>query len=232
MRERFDAAFWSEELGTYALALDGDKRPCLVATSNAGHCLLTGIATPARARRVVATLGEPQSFSGWGLRTLAAGERRYNPMSYHNGSVWPHDNALVARGFARYGFTREVLAVLDGLFDVSTYVDLHRMPELFCGFKRRTGEGPTLYPAACAPQSWSAGALFLLLEAALGLRVDGVHRRVVLSRPALPERIERLTIEHLPVGTGSVDLVLERHGDTVGVQVSRRSEKTEILLVN
>src|SRR5262245_28874592 len=159
LRERFEEAFWCDDLSTYALALDGKKRPCRVRTSNAGHCLFTGIASPERARRVADTLMREDSFSGWGIRTVACGEARYNPMSYHNGSVWPHDNALIGFGLARYRLSEGVLRVLTGMFDASLFVDLHRMPELFCGFPQRPGEGPTLYPVACAPQSWAAAGV-------------------------------------------------------------------------
>src|SRR5262249_49371194 len=169
LRERFEAVFWCEELGTYALALDGEKRPCRVRASNAGHCLLTGIASPEHAARTARTLLGDDFFTGWGVRTVAASEARYNPMSYHNGSVWPHDNALIACGLSRYGLREPVLAILSGLFEASHFLELQRMPELFCGFARRNGSGPTLYPVACAPQAWAAGAVYLLLQACLGL---------------------------------------------------------------
>src|SRR6185503_4788148 len=139
---------------------------------NAGHCLYTGIAAPERARRVADTLPAEDSFSGWGVLTVSAGEPRYNPMSYHNGSVWPHDNAIIGAGFARYGFIDGAARILAGLFDASLFVDASRLPELFCGFDRRPGEGPTLYPVACSPQSWAAAAPFLLLQACLGLSID------------------------------------------------------------
>ena len=151
LRERFEQAFWCEELSTYALALDGDKRPCRVRTSNAGQCLFTGIASPERARRVARTLLGPESFSGWGIRTVAASESRYNPMGYHNGSVWPHDNALIAQGLARYGLAEKALQIWTGLFEAGLYFDLHRMPELFCGFPQEPGEGPVLYPGGLRP---------------------------------------------------------------------------------
>src|SRR5205823_2033432 len=157
-----------EDLGTYVLAQDGGKSPCRVRTSNAGHCLLTGIAAPERALRVARTLLSHDSFSGWGIRTVAAREARYNPMSYHNGSIWPHDNAPIAAGLARYGLKDEALRVMNAMFDASLFFDMHRLPELFCGFERRAGEGPTLYPVACAPQAWAAAAIFLLLQACLG----------------------------------------------------------------
>src|SRR5688500_4215358 len=158
LRLRFDDAFWCESLDTYALALDKNKRPCQVRASNAGHCLFAGISSPDRADRVCRTLMSDASFAGWGVRTVAAGEARYNPMSYHNGSIWPHDNAVIAAGLARYGFTDAAARILNAMFDLSEAVDLHRLPELICGFDRRSDEHPTLYPVACAPQAWAAGA--------------------------------------------------------------------------
>ena len=232
LRQQFEERFWSEELSTYALALDGRKRPCLVQTSNAGHCLYSGIASEERARRVAETLMGPDSFSGWGIRTLAASERRYNPMAYHNGSVWPHDNALIALGLARYGLNARVPEILEGLFDASLSMDLQRMPELFCGFKRRPGEGPILYPVACAPQSWAAGSIFMLLEACLGMNIDASRRQIVFHRPSLPESLGTVGIMGLTVGGASVDLVLERHAHNVGINVLRREGDLEIMTLS
>ena len=231
LRDRFEEVFWCEDLGTYALALDGDKRPCRVRTSNAGHCLLMGIASPERARRVAQTLLDPNSFSGWGVRTVATTEARYNPMSYHNGSIWPHDNALIACGLARYGLKEEVLQITEALFDVSLFVDLHRLPELFCGFIRRPGEGPTLYPVACAPQAWAAASVFLLLQACLGLGISASENRLYFSHPVLPPFLSKLQIHNLRVGEASVDLLLLRHGLDVGINVLRREGKLEITMV-
>jgi glycogen debranching enzyme len=221
LRERFERVFWSEELSTYILALDGKKRPCRVRASNAGHCLFTGIAGRERAWRTAQTMMHEDSFSGWGIRTLAASEARYNPMSYHNGSVWPHDNALIAMGLARYGFKEYVQNILTGLFDAALFVDLHRLPELFCGFPRRSSEGPTLYPVACAPQSWAAGSVFLLLQACLGLSVLGAESRICLNNPMLPESIQDVRIRNLKVGKASVDLLFQRHPQNVSVRVLR-----------
>src|SRR5262249_46698652 len=159
--------------------------PCRVRTSNAGQCLFTGIVAPDRAARVARTLLDTPSFSGWGIRTVATGEARYNPMSYHNGSVWPHDNSLIGAGLARYRWKEAVVKILGGLSDSSLFIDLHRMPELFCGFPRRPGEGPTLYPVACSPQAWAAGSVFLLLQACLGLRVEAAIGRLCLDYPLL-----------------------------------------------
>ena len=231
LRKQFEAAFWCKELDTYALALDGKKRPCRVRTSNAGQVLFSGIASPERAARVARTLMSADAFSGWGVRTVAASEARYNPMAYHNGSIWPHDNALIACGLAHYRLKEEAVKILTGQFDASLFVDLHRLPELFCGFPRRGGEGPTLYPVACAPQAWSAATVFLLVQACLGLCVDGIRGRVCFSYPQLPESLKEMRISNLRVGDASVDLQLERHGQDVGVNVLRRHGAVEVVVV-
>ena len=222
LRHRFEAAFWCDDLETYALALDGRKRPCRVRTSNAGQCLYGGIASPDRASLVARGLASAEFFSGWGIRTLATSEPRYNPMAYHNGAVWPHDNALVACGAARYGLKELAARVLAGMFAAGTYFDLNRMPELFCGFDREPGEGPIPYPVACAPQAWAAGSVFLLLEACLGLGVSGVQRQIWFHQPRLPSFIPELRIRNLQVAQATVDLLLVRHGDDVGVNVLGR----------
>jgi glycogen debranching enzyme len=231
LRERFEADYWIEELGTYALALDGDKRPCRVRSSNAGHVLYTGTARPDRAEKVCETLMASDSFTGWGVRTLSSRERRYNPMSYHNGSVWPHDNALIAAGMARYGKREPVLAILRGLTDASLFIDLHRMPELFCGFPRRPSEGPTRYPVACAPQAWAAGAVYLLLQAALGIAIDGRAGSIRFDRPVMPESLDWIRIDGLRVGSARVDLELRRYSGSVGVNVLRREGRVDIVAV-
>jgi len=231
LRARFAETFWDEELGTFVLALDGTKHPCRVRSSNAGHALWTGIAEPAQARRAAETLMADGSFSGWGIRTLDAAELRYNPMSYHNGSVWPHDNALIAAGLASYGFDDLGLRLYEAMLGVSEMVDLHRLPELFCGFARRPGEGPTLYPVACAPQAWAAGAVFMLLGSALGITVDGARGQVSLVHPVLPPTMGDLTITGLDVGKGRVDLMLENHPHDVGLTVLRREGDVKVVVV-
>ncbi|APW58956.1 amylo-alpha-1,6-glucosidase [Paludisphaera borealis] len=230
LRERFEAAFWCDDLGTYALALDGDKRPCRIRSSNAGHCLFGGIASPEQAARLARGLTSPDSFSGWGVRTLAVTEARYNPMSYHNGTVWPHDNSLIAYGAARYGLQEIAVQVMEGIFAAGTYFDLNRMPELFCGFDRIQGEGPIPYPVACAPQAWAAGSVFLLLQACLGLGVSGVERQVWFHRPQLPSFLPEVRITDLSVAGSTVDLLLVRHGDDVGVNVLRRTGDVSVVV--
>jgi glycogen debranching enzyme len=229
LRARFSSAFWSDELSIFALALDGEKRPCRVRSSNAGHCLFSGIASEAQHRSVSDALMSPAFFSGWGIRTLVTGERRYNPMSYHNGSVWPHDNALIAYGALRSVDKGLALRVMSGLLDLSENVIQHRLPELICGFGRRKGKGPTLYPVACSPQAWAAGSVFMMLQACLGLEVRAQESRVYLHHSALPESLEEVHIRNLRVGSAFVDLSFERYGETVGVNIERRVGTVEIV---
>jgi glycogen debranching enzyme len=233
LREHFEAAFWCEGLGTYALALDGAKRPCRVRSSNAGHVLLGGIASPERAAAVAKQLLSGTFHSGWGIRTLAATEARYNPMSYHNGSVWPHDNALIGLGLARYGLCAEAARVLEGMAAAAGRLDLRRLPELFCGFPRRGGQSPTAYPVACAPQAWAAAAPIGLLGACLGLSFDPAARIVRLEQPVLPAGLDRVTLRGLALGGGRIDVSLRRAaGDSVAMSVSgRRGDIGAVLAV-
>jgi glycogen debranching enzyme len=231
LQERFDKAFWCADLSTYALALDGHKNPCRVRTSNPGHCLFSGIADPDRARLVAHTLVSRDFFTGWGIRTVGSEEARYNPLSYHNGSVWPHDNAIVAAGMARYGFREFAGRILMGLLDVSGAVDLHRLPELFCGVDRRGGEGPTLYPVACSPQSWAAGAVFLMLQACLGISMEGAEKRVVFERPYLPEGIPQLWIRRLCVADCECSLFLERDNGVVRIEVLEKQGEINVVVM-
>jgi glycogen debranching enzyme len=228
---RFDAAFWCPEFGTYALALDGPKTPCRVRTSNAGQVLFTGIAPPQRAAQVAAGLLEPRFFSGWGIRTVARGEARYNPMSYHNGSIWPHDNALIALGLARYDNKRAIEKLFEGLFAAATYMDLRRLPELFCGFERQRGHGPTLYPVACAPQAWASATPFTLLEASLGLEFDPFAGEIRLRNPRLPAFLDEVILRDLRLGSASVDLRVRRHNDTVSLDTSKISGNIRVSIV-
>jgi len=231
LAERFEEAFWCDDLGTYALALDGAKQPCKVRTSNAGQLLFTGIARHDRARMVAADLMRPHFFTGWGIRTVARGEARYNPMSYHNGSIWPHDNALIALGLARYGLKQSVEHVFKGLFDAASYMDLRRLPELFCGFQRERRRGPTLYPVACAPQAWASATPFTLLEAALGLEFDVQRGEIRLRNPRLPAFLNEVILRELQLGPSSVDLRVHRHGDDVSLEVLRTRGQIQVSIV-
>jgi glycogen debranching enzyme len=230
LRTAFEQQFWCEELSTYALALDGRKRPCAIRASNAGHCLFGGIASSARARRVAEQLVGPDMFSGWGIRTLASTEPRYNPMSYHNGSVWPHDNGLIAAGFSRYEFLDLVMPPFTGLFDASVAMDA-RLPELFCGFHRRAGEGPTRYPVACSPQAWASGVVFELIQSCLRLSLDAEGRRWSVERATLPPFLTWLRVLNLDLPWGQVDLLLERRGADVDVRVLRSEADVDLHVV-
>ncbi|HEY8515219.1 MAG TPA: amylo-alpha-1,6-glucosidase [Candidatus Binatia bacterium] len=230
LRERFEQAFWNDELGTYVIALDGAKRQCRVKASNAGQVLFSGIASPERARRVADVLLADDMFSGWGVRTVARGESRYNPMSYHNGSVWPHDNALIALGLARNGCHEHAMKIFSALFDASAFIELRRLPELFCGFVRRQGEGPTLYPVACSPQAWATGAVFQLLQACLGISFEASERRIVLTQPTLPPFVEQVRISHLRVGDASVDVLLSGRGQDVSVETQHHRGQLDVVM--
>jgi len=231
LAERFEAAFWCPEIETYALALDGAKRPCQVRTSNAGQVLFTGIAAPDRAARIAKELLQPRFFSGWGIRTVARGEARFNPMSYHNGSVWPHDNALIALGLARYQCKRSIETLFTGLFNAATYMDQRRLPEVFCGFQRHRGQGPTLYPVACSPQAWASATPFTLLEASLGLEFDLSKGEIRLRNPCLPEFLDEVMLRDLRLGSSSVDLRVRRSNDTVLLDTPRISGDIQVSIV-
>jgi glycogen debranching enzyme len=229
LRENFEAQFWDEELGLYVLALDGDKRPCRVRTSNAGQVLFTGIASPERAARIAAVLSSGEFQSGWGIRTVSEREPRFNPASYHNGSIWPHDNSLIALGLARYGHSDLAAGLTTTVLDAAIHMDLRRLPELYCGMRRRRDKGPILYPVACSPQAWAAAAPFAMLQACLGLEVDASQRLARLRYPRLPEHLHSLEIRGLPIGDASVDLLLRRHGEDVGVHIMRRRGEAEVV---
>lgn len=232
LRVAFDEKFWCEELATYALALDGAKRPCRVRTSNAGHALMTGIADPKRAAPLAATLLNRDGFSGWGIRTLAQGEPRYNPMSYHNGSVWPHDNAMVALGLARYGLKHESTIVFEAIFGANLYQENRRLPELFCGFPRKRRRGPTSYPVACSPQAWAAATPFALLSACLGIDVSNTRNELGFATPVLPAFLEGLEIRNIVAGTSELDLNLDsrRISGDVAVNVVRRVGDAQVVV--
>jgi glycogen debranching enzyme len=228
LKENFQKYFWCDDLSTYALALDGDKRPCRVSTSNAGHCLYAGIGESAQAAGIARRLIREDSFSGWGVRTLAVSETRFNPMSYHNGSIWPHDNALIAAGLARYGFREEACKILGGLFEASLFVE-YRLPELFCGFVRRDGAGPVPYLTACSPQAWSAASVFLLLQAVLGMSVNAGMSRLSFAQPTLPHFLDEIQITNLKVGTASVDVFVSRGARYARVEVEQREGRVALV---
>jgi len=230
LRTRFEDRFWSDDIGCYALALDGRKRPVETRSSNAAHLLMTGIASPPRAARIAEQMLTPSFFSGWGVRTIATSEARYNPMAYHNGSIWPHDNAMITAGFARYGFRDHIQPIFDGLLGAALEMDQRRLPELFCGFRRRPGRAPILYPVACAPQAWASGAMLHILSALLGLKIDAASRTIILSSPRLPESVGTVSVRDLRVGGGSADFVLRNNGGTVIADVTNSRGGAKVIM--
>ncbi|MGE7136750.1 glycogen debranching N-terminal domain-containing protein [Luteibacter sp. NPDC031894] len=209
LRDAIEKLFWIEDMKYYALALDGQQRPCRVRSSNPGHLLYSGAVRRHRAAAVTRQLTSGALSSGWGIRTLAVEAARFNPMSYHNGSVWPHDVALCAAGMSRYGDREHAVRILGNMFEASVHFGM-RLPELFCGFERAVGEAPIAYPVACLPQAWAAGSVFMLLQACLGLNIDGRRGRLLIDRPSLPMGIDRLRIRKLPLGDRTVDLEFHR----------------------
>jgi len=230
LQQKFEEKFWSPEIGTYAIALDGQKRRVDVRSSNAGHVLSSGIADPERAKRVIDQMLSASFFSGWGIRTIATTEARYNPMSCHNGSIWPHDNSMIAAGFAHYRHSDRIEAVFNGLLDAALNMNQGRLPELFCGFRRRAGRSPVLYPVACSPQAWASGSMPHILQSLLGLEADGTTRTVTLNAPYLPERLGEVTIRNMPVGMGTADFVVRRKSGGVALDVLECREGAKVVL--
>jgi glycogen debranching enzyme len=221
LRAAVETRFWMPESNFYGVAIDGDGELCRVRASNVGHLLYTGLPALERAHSVADQLMTPAFNSGWGIRTLAEGEARYNPMSYHNGSVWPHDSALGAAGLARYGRRDAAVRLLNQTFETAVHFGM-RLPELFCGFARLPGEAPIAYPVACLPQAWAAGSVFMMLQACLGITIDGWNRTIHIHNPTLPEGIDHLHIKELKVADSVVDLVFHRVGSGVVVFPERQ----------
>jgi glycogen debranching enzyme len=214
LRAHYDQRFWDEELGCHVLALDGDKRPVRVVTSNAGHGLWTGIVQPERAERLADRLLEPDMFSGFGVRTLSANARAYNPISYHNGSIWPHDNALIAEGMSRYGLHRQANRIIRAQLDVARALN-HRLPELHAGFDRADVSVPAAYPASCSPQAWAAAAPLLWLRSILRLDVGKSGSRLWID-PHLPPGMEQLRLDGLKIAERELTVTVEE--GRVGVE--------------
>ena len=223
LRQAVEERFWMEDQGTYGIAIDGKGQLCRVRSSNPGHLLFCGLPTPERARRVCAQLTSAPFQSGWGVRTLAMGEARFNPMSYHNGSVWPHDTAVCISGMARYGERRAVIQMLSEVFETAVFFEM-RLPELFCGFPRLPGEPPVAYPVACLPQAWAAGSIFMLLQAVLGITIDGWKSEISIDHPSLPIGIDSLVIDNLRVGGTEAQLLFQHAGERVIAVPGRRSD--------
>ena len=223
LRVRFEDAFWVDDLAFYAIALDGEKRAVDGIASNAGHCLWSGIVSPERARLVAERLLAPGLFSGWGIRTYAAGQTGYNPIGYHTGTVWPHDTSLIVAGLKRYGFHDESNLLVGRMLEAAQQFPEFRLPELFCGFDRTNSAVPVPYPVACSPQAWAAGSVFLFLTSMLGLRPHAERRELELVRPELPDWLGKVTVSNLRVGDATVDLLFHRWRGTTSAEVLRKT---------
>jgi glycogen debranching enzyme len=230
LRQRFEAAFWSDEQQFYAMALDGEKQRMDAIGSNAGQCLWSGIVSRDRAALAVDRLMAADMFSGWGIRTYAAGQGGYNPIGYHTGTVWPHDVSLIAAGFKRYGFHDEANLLCGRIFEASQHFAEFRLPELFCGFDRDVSAVPVPYPVACSPQAWAAGSLFLFLETMLGLRPHAAAGELELARPELPEWLAKVTVSNLRVGDADVDLLFHRWRGGTSAEVIRKSQDLSVTI--
>ncbi|HVL51324.1 MAG TPA: glycogen debranching N-terminal domain-containing protein [Actinomycetota bacterium] len=229
LRAAFDKAYWMPEEGTFAMALDGRKRQVAGVGTNPGHCLYCGIAEPARADAVAERLMQPDMFSGWGVRTLSKRNPAYNPMGYHTGSVWPHDNVLLAAGLKRYGHVESTERIATALFDAAVYSDL-RLDELYCGFDRRAGLPPVAYPVACSPQAWAAAVPLMLLQAFLGISARAPDGLLTINQPRLPPWLNRVDLQNLRVGEAKVDLEFARHGSQVAVALTRREGDVRVTI--
>jgi glycogen debranching enzyme len=218
--ERFNEVFWDEAGGFYAFCLDGEKRPVLSVASNPGHLLWSGIVPPDRAARVVRRLMAPDMWSGWGIRTLSSDHPAYNPHSYQNGSVWPHDNGLILLGMRRYGFDAEAMRVARDVSRAASYFTRHRVPELYAGLARDPSNFPVLYKGANAPQAWAAGSCFSILQAIVGFHPDAPHDRLYID-PVLPDWMPELHLNDLRVGSAVFDIRVWREKDATRWEVVR-----------
>jgi len=222
LRRKVEELFWDEELGYYVMALDGGKKPVRVVSSNGGQLLFSGLPSPQRARKVVEHLTSGEMFSGWGIRTLSDKEYYYNPMSYHNGSIWPHDNALILKGMKCYGFRSAFIKVIKGIFEATMRMDDLRLPELFCGFRKTHFDEPVPYPVACSPQAWSSSFFFLVLQSMLGLEPDARNRLIYVNNPFLPPWVEEIKLKGLRLGDARLDLLFRQEGEATSFSVLKK----------
>ncbi|MEW6057066.1 MAG: glycogen debranching N-terminal domain-containing protein [Bdellovibrionota bacterium] len=231
LRESFQRHFWDPQERYIYLALDGKNRPCKVMSSNQGHCLWSGIVDPSQSESIANHLMSARLFSGYGIRTLAADERAFNPMSYHNGSVWPHDNSIIAEGLRMYSQSTHLQSLGDALFDVAGVSDDFRLPELFCGFRRRNLEPPVPYEVACRPQAWAAGSIFLVLKALLGIQMKIDFNTVVFRNPLLPSRVSSLELKDLHIRESSIQGAVYRgRGNVCQVEILNRKGPLEVMV--
>lgn len=230
LKARFNETFWMEDEKYFAAALDRDKEQVRTVMSNPGHALYCGIVDEDRAAPLAKRLLSPDMFSGWGIRTMSKAAAAYNPMSYHNGSVWPHDNALIAAGLKRYGFARSTNRVATALFDAAVQADYLRLPELFCGFTRRTPNRPVSYPIACSPQAWAAGSPYLMLQAMLGISARAHQNLLTVNQPHLPTWLNTVEVRNLSVGESRISLVFRREGEITSFSLLEREGDVRVVM--
>ncbi len=230
LKEAFNEKFWIADQSFYAIALDGEKNQVKTISSNAGQCLWTGIADHDKAIAVSKRLLNPDMFSGWGIRTVSKDAITYNPMSYHNGSIWPHDNSIIVRGLKRYGRTREAEHVATGIFEAAVYHSYYRLPELFCGFTRRGSNSPVEYPVACSPQAWAAGAIFMILQSILGLTANAPKNILYVNNPTLPKWLNRVSLSNLQVGESRLTITFNRQEGGTSFTVPKKEGKLRIMM--
>jgi glycogen debranching enzyme len=230
LKEKFNRMFWSEENATFVIALDGDKKPCDIRSSNAGQCLFSRIAEPDKAKAAMQSLLSEDMFSGWGIRTISKNEKNYNPMSYHNGSIWPHDNALTAFGMHRYDNKDGVNRIFEAMMETSLYMENKRLPELFCGFNRRESEGPTAYPVACSPQAWAVASVFMMIQSCLGIEIYAKEKCLRFNNPSLPDFMDSITVTDLRIDGASISFLAEKQHDSVAIQILRKSGELNVIV--
>lgn len=230
LKERFEQDFWLPEQGYFALALDGKGKPVDSITSNPGHCLGLGILSPEKAQSVAERLQAPDMFSGWGIRTLSSASPAYNPMGYHVGSVWPHDNSLIAAGLRSLGFTEQALEVAQGILDMTAQQPYQRPPELFCGFERTPDSSPVRYPVACSPQAWATGTMFQLLQIMVNLVPDAPNNCLRIIHPVLPQSIHYVSLQNLKIGQTLLDLEFERSNEATACRVVRKRGNLRVVI--
>ncbi|MBT9316611.1 amylo-alpha-1,6-glucosidase [Leptothoe spongobia] len=230
LKERFEQDFWLSDQGYFALALDGNGQPIDSITSNPGHCLGSGIISPEKSRSVAERLQAPDMFSGWGIRTLSSTSVAYNPMGYHVGSVWPHDNGMIAAGLRSLGFTEQALEIAQGIFDMTTQQPYQCPPELFCGFNRTPTGSPVRYPVACSPQAWATGTVFQLLQIMVNLVPDVPNNCLRVVQPTLPASVNYMSLKNFKVGHTLLDLEFERSQEATACRVVGKRGNLQVVI--
>lgn len=230
LKKRFNRDFWMEERKYFAFGLDYQKKQIASITSNPGHCLYSGIVSQDKSKAIVKKLLSDEMFNGWGIRTMGKNELGYNPTSYHNGSVWPHDNSIIINGLTRYNYHREAVKVINGLIKASQYFKYNRLPELFCGFSHKKTQRPLEHPVACSPQAWACGSIYLIIQSLLGINPDVTNNRICL-KPILPDEINKVEVKNLKIGDNRADFMLIKEGNRIKLSEVKTEGNTKLILL-